>query len=248
VSERGGWIGRRREIRRRFEEIARRYDLANTLLSLGLDARWRAGAARVLRRALEEAGGDAGAALWLDLASGTGAMARALARVGARRIVRLDVSAALLSDAHRLTGAPRGWPVVAESHRVPLAGAAVDAAVMAFATRHLPALEPFLEEMARIVKPGGVLVLLDMGLGRGWLWGPVYRFYFRRVLPRLGGLLTGREETYRWMVRTVQEGPTPGDVVAAMDRRAWEPLGVWAPSGGAAYIVAARRRDARPPA
>jgi demethylmenaquinone methyltransferase/2-methoxy-6-polyprenyl-1,4-benzoquinol methylase len=111
---------------------------------------------------------------------------------------------------------------------------------MAFATRHIPSVDAFLEEAHRVLRPGGRLILLDMDLGRGRFWGPLYRSYFRKVLPSVAAALTGQGETYRWMVRTVEEGPGPESLVPALRRLGFEGIDVRHPTGGAVYLIVAR--------
>ncbi|MBD3335469.1 MAG: methyltransferase domain-containing protein [Candidatus Eisenbacteria bacterium] len=232
------WTARRGDIRRRFERLVKRYDLANTILSLGLDELWRRRAVRTALRMRPWGGG-----VWVDLASGTGALARRIPRSATGRLVRLDLSPVLLSEAHKLRGVPTGLRVVAESHRIPLRAGRADLVLMGFATRHVPSVDLFVDEIRRILAPGGAIVILDMDLGRGRLWGPAYRFYFRHVLPRIAAVVTGQGETYRWMVRTVEAGPRPEDLRRAFSAAGLIDVRVEHPTGGAAYIASARRRD-----
>ncbi|MBU1700791.1 MAG: class I SAM-dependent methyltransferase [Candidatus Eisenbacteria bacterium] len=237
------WEKRRTDIQRRFEKIVDRYDVANTFLSLGLDDGWRRLAVREGVRAAEKRSGvpfpEEG--LWLDLASGTGAMARILTRFNISRVLRLDLSPVLLQDRYRMRGAPSGMRVAAETHRIPLPANSVSGALMGFATRHIPSLDEYIGEVARVLAPGAVFVLLDMDMGRGPLWGPVYRFYFRHILPMMAALLTRNGETYRWMVRTVEEGPKPETIVPVLASAGFQNIDLRYPSGGAAYLIIALR-------
>lgn len=233
------WVARRADIRDRFEKLVAGYDQANRLISLGLDERWRRRAARDGLRSLRDSSGDDSGPLWVDLASGTGAMARALAREGASRMIRLDLSGVLLNEEHTLPGTPPAPRLVAESHRIPLEDNAAAGLAMGFATRHVPSVEELAGECARVLAPGGVLVLLDMDLGRGTLWGPVYRLYFRHVLPHVAGLLTRQREAYRWMVKTVEEGPLPETIQPALEKAGFRRTRIRHLTGGAVYLVVA---------
>jgi demethylmenaquinone methyltransferase/2-methoxy-6-polyprenyl-1,4-benzoquinol methylase len=235
------WTKRRTDIRHRFERLVRGYDQANRFISLGLDEGWRRSAIREGLRALRDFPSSAAdpERLWVDLASGTGAMARAMARLDVRRVIRLDLSPVLLDNEHALPGTPDVPRLVAESHLIPLVDDCASALSMGFATRHLPSLEGFAGECARVLKPGGVLVLLDMDLGRGFLWGPFYRFYFRHVLPHVAGLLTRQRENYRWMVKTVEEGPRPETIRPALEKVGFRRIRVRHLSGGAVYLIVA---------
>jgi demethylmenaquinone methyltransferase/2-methoxy-6-polyprenyl-1,4-benzoquinol methylase len=236
------WAERRADIRHRFERLVGGYDQANRFISLGLDGGWRRNAVREGLRALRDfpsSPEDSREGLWVDLASGTGAMARAMTRLDVRRVVRLDLSPILLDEEHALPGTPSSPRVVAESHLIPLSDNCASALTMGFATRHLPSLEEFGGECARVLKPGGVLVLLDMDLGRGLIWGPFYRFYFRHVLPRLAGFVTRQRDNYRWMVRTVEEGPRPETILPALEGAGFRRIRVRHLTGGAVYLIVA---------
>jgi demethylmenaquinone methyltransferase/2-methoxy-6-polyprenyl-1,4-benzoquinol methylase len=238
----GDWGSRRSDIRRRFERLVGGYDRANRLISMGLDEGWRrtivreALAARDPRTGQSPRGG-----LWIDLASGTGALARALARAGVAKVLRTDLSPILLSPEHTLRGTPDLPRAASESHRLPVPDECAAGLVMGFATRHIPSLESFCREAHRALEPGGVLALLDMDLGAGRLWGPLFRFYFRRILPHVGGALTGQRDAYRWMVRTVEEGPKPADIVRVLRETGFQSAGARHLTGGAVYLVLATR-------
>lgn len=236
------WAARKQEIRRRFETLVPGYDRANRFISMGLDEGWRRAAVRAAvsarRASRDEAAGDG---LWIDLASGTGAMARALAGEGAARIVRTDISPVVLDHEHALPGTPEAPRVAAESHALPLRGGCAAGVVMGFATRHVPSLDDLCREARRVLEPGGVVVLLDMDLGRGRLWGPLFRFYFRRILPWIGGVLTGQREAYRWMVRTVEDGPKAAEILRTLELLGFSNVTVRHLAGGAVYVVVGQR-------
>jgi len=190
-----------------FEEIAPRYDRLNTILSLGLDRRWRRWAARSL--------GGAPAGPCCDLASGTGALAAALAESG-RPCVRADLSAALLRlGAVAANGRPTGGgppdggsPAVAcEMDRLPFRDGAFTAVGQGFALRHCHEFGAFFRELHRITRPGGRIALLDMRYPADGAFGPLYRLYFRAVLPRLAALCGGERSAYEMMVTSVRGLP-----------------------------------------
>jgi len=185
-------------VREMFDAIAPRYDLVNRIMTLRLDVRWR-------RRAVRELGLPAGS-LILDLASGTGDLCRDLERADLRPY-SVDVSLGMLA-ADR-SGAPR---VQADILRLPVPDAAVDGATCGFALRNLVDLEAFFNELARVIRPGGRIALLDVGVPRHRLirWGNA--IYFGRLVPRIGGLLSD-PAAYRYLPRSVGYLPAADELV-----------------------------------
>ncbi len=158
-----------------FDAIAPRYDLVNRIMTFRLDVRWRRKAVRML--ALPEG------STVIDLAAGTGDLCIDLARAGLRPLA-FDLSFGMLS-ADR-SGAPR---VQADILRLPLPDASVDGVTCGFALRNLVELPAFFAELARVVRPGGRIALLDVGVPRNRLirWG--HGIYFGKVVPKIGALL-----------------------------------------------------------
>jgi demethylmenaquinone methyltransferase/2-methoxy-6-polyprenyl-1,4-benzoquinol methylase len=196
-----------------FDRIAWRYDLVNTLLSAGTDRRWRrpAAAATALRP-----GGRA-----LDVACGTGALTRELARrtTPGGRVVGLDFSPGMLEEARRR--APAMTWMEGDALDLPFGEAEFDAATIAFGLRNLadPALG--LREMARVVRPGGRLVVLEfLRPPRGPI-GRAYRLYLTRVLPVLGGRVSGDAGAYRYLSETVDAYMTAEQLLALAGAAGW---------------------------
>jgi demethylmenaquinone methyltransferase/2-methoxy-6-polyprenyl-1,4-benzoquinol methylase len=186
-----------------FAAIAGTYDRANQVLSLGLHHRWR-------RAAVVESGAKPGDRV-LDCATGTGDLAIAFRRaVGATgEVVGTDYCEEMLAlapaKAARAGLSIRFEP--ADVLRLPYPDASFDIASIAFGIRNVadPALG--LREMARVVKSGGRVVVLEFGQPGGALFGPLYRFYSHRVLPRLGGWVSGDRSAYEYLDRTSSRFP-----------------------------------------
>jgi demethylmenaquinone methyltransferase/2-methoxy-6-polyprenyl-1,4-benzoquinol methylase len=188
-------------VRDMFDAIAPRYDRLNRIISLGLDVRWR-------RRALRELALPAGSTV-LDLASGTGDLCVDLAAAGMTPISS-DLSHGMLA-ADR-SGAPR---VQADVLRLPMPGAAVDGATCGFALRNLVDLPSFFAELARVVRPGGRIALVDVGVPTNPLirWGN--GIWFGRVVPRIGALLSDGA-AYRYLPRSVAYLPPGAEMVDSL--------------------------------
>lgn len=186
--------GRERAVERMFDRVARRYDLLNHLLTFGLDRRWRRGSVRLL----DLPPGSVVA----DLACGTGDFCGELHRAG-HAALGVDFSAGMLH--HATTAAPL---VRADVLRLPLADGSVDGAVCGFALRNLADLGAFQVELARVVRPGGRIALLEVARPSiGPLrWG--HKFYFERVVPAVGGLVSDRV-AYRYLPTSAHLLPAP---------------------------------------
>lgn len=219
-----------------FDRIARRYDLLNRILSLGLDRRWRRKAAAAL------ALGDR--ARVLDLACGTGDLALAiLARHPDAELVGLDPSRAMLDIAGD-KAARRGARLALEvgiAEELPFDDASFDGVSIAFGLRNVPDRARALGEMARVTRPGGRVVVLELGEPRGRILGPLARFHVHRVVPRLGALLSGARE-YRYLERSIAAFPPPEEVVLMMARAGLAPLEPQPLAFGACHLFAAEKR------
>ena len=224
-----------------FASIARRYDRANQVLSFGLHHRWR-------RVAVARSGAREGDRI-LDCATGTGDLALEFRRVVGRGgdVVGTDFCEEML--AYGPEKAERaGLPVrfeVADVLALPYADAAFDVASIAFGIRNVDSPERGIRELARVLRPGGRVVVLEFGQPGGALFGPLYRLYSRQILPRLGGLLTGDRAAYEYLDRTSSRFPA-GEAFASLMRATslFTEVRIHALTGGVAFVyvgeVAAR--------
>ena len=195
-----------------FDRIAGRYDLLNTVLSFGADARWRRRAARVASTPLE---GRA-----LDVACGSGKLTRELHRLAAKGlVVGLDFSGRMLRVA--ATGAPGPSYVRGDGLRLPFADGTFDAVTVAFGLRNFADPERGLCEMRRVLRPGGRAVVLEFVRPRPGPVGAAYRSYLVHVLPRVGGLVSGDASAYRYLSQTVDSYRTPEELVALASGAGW---------------------------
>jgi demethylmenaquinone methyltransferase/2-methoxy-6-polyprenyl-1,4-benzoquinol methylase len=178
---------KREFVRAMFDRIAPRYDLVNRLISLGLDQGWR-------RSLLERIGVGPGTTV-LDLATGTGDLARLAARRGARAI-GVDFAAEMLRVGRRRDAS---LPVVqADGVALPLADASVDAVTCGFAVRNFSDLDAVLRECARVLRPGGHLGLLEVDAPRSRWLRIGHRLHFEALVPRIGALLSDAD-AYRYL-------------------------------------------------
>lgn len=199
-----------------FDRIAARYDFVNRVLSLGLDQRWRRRVVRALGLDKRSRAGERGA--WfgdrprvLDVATGTGDLAIEIARAcpGAS-VVGLDPSAGMLGVAKRKL-AKRGLSdrvqlVIGDAQHLPQKNCEIDAATIAFGIRNVPDRGQALRELARVVRPGGRIAVLELGEPRRGLLAAAARLHCHHIVPRLGGWLSGSRE-YAYLQRSVAAFP-----------------------------------------
>lgn len=201
------------EIRRMFDRIAPRYDLMNRLMSFGRDVSWRRAAARAALAGTPT--------VVLDIATGTGDLARELAAAGAPLVLALDFSLEMLRRATRKRPtalASRVTFLCGDAMRLPLRDRSVDACTIAFGLRNLPDYAAAVREFARVLRPGGRLVILETTPFRGPL-APLLRLYFDGFVPWLGGLLSGDRDAYTYLPRSTAAFPAP-EALAALLREA----------------------------
>jgi demethylmenaquinone methyltransferase / 2-methoxy-6-polyprenyl-1,4-benzoquinol methylase len=188
-----------RRVTAMFDAIAPRYDRVNRLMTFGLDTRWR----RRTVAALELPPG----ATVIDLACGTGDLCVELGRAGLVGF-GVDLSWGMLGAAHTRAPLVRG-----DVDRLPLGQASVDGATCGFALRNLVSLDVFLAELARVVRPGGRVALLEVAEPTNPALRVGHRFYFTEVVPRLGAALSDGA-AYRYLPRSVAYLPPPDSLVA----------------------------------
>ncbi len=181
-----------------FDRIAGRYDRLNRILTLRMDVRWRRISVRVL--------GLTGRATVLDIACGTGDFCRELDRVG-HDVVGTDFSAGMLAAARTRAPLLRG-----DALDLPVASGSLDGITCGFALRNFTALDPFFAECARTVRSGGRIALLDVSEPKSRIVRIGHAFWFRKVVPFVGGLLSDRA-AYRYLPESTAYLPASADLV-----------------------------------
>lgn len=224
------------EVQSMFGRIARRYDLLNRVLSGGIDQRWRR---RTVRAAARELGGLAGRDV-LDVCCGTGDLALNFRAAGAR-VAAVDFTHNMLR--HALPKSSGGGLVYArgDALQLPLRDASVDVAAVAFGLRNLGDRRVGLGEMLRVLRPGGVALVLEFSLPPNPLVRAFYGFYFTRILPHLGAWISGDAPAYRYLPNTVLEWPSPEELRGEFDAVGFEATSYELLSLGIAALHVGRR-------
>lgn len=215
-----------------FSGIARRYDLLNHLLSGNIDKRWRRKTARALESSLVEG------ARVLDVACGTGDLSLVLAEAGTVRVVGLDFCRPMLEIARRKADeGSRPVPFVeGDALRLPFADETFDVATIAFGLRNLAGVADGLRELRRILKPGGRLAVLEFSSPVVPGFRALFRFYFTRVLPRIGGLVSGSRGAYEYLPDSVTKFPDQKRLAELMRAEGFEEVEYSNLTGGIAAL------------
>jgi demethylmenaquinone methyltransferase/2-methoxy-6-polyprenyl-1,4-benzoquinol methylase len=188
-----------------FGQIAPRYDLLNHLLSLNIDRYWRARTVKRVAHILERPG-----ARVLDVACGTGDLMLALAARGQARVFGSDFCHPMLVAAHRKAGERRSRAALFESDalNLPVAGAALDLVTIAFGFRNLANYRHGLDELRRVLKPGGTAAILEFSTPPNRALARLYDYYSRAILPAIGGWISGSKEAYSYLPESVRKFPS----------------------------------------
>ena len=202
-------------VRSMFGRVAHRYDLANHLLSFNIDRLWRARTVRRVRSVLERPG-----ACVLDICCGTGDLVMALQRACPRPIFGSDFCHPMLVAAREKVKHRHAPSLLFESDalRLPIRDASLDLITVAFGFRNLANYEDGLREMRRVLRTGGMAAILEFSQPPNAAFGAVYGFYSRRVLPWIGGLLTGSRDAYRYLPESIRKFPAAPELADDMRR------------------------------
>ena len=217
-------------VRAMFERVARRYDLANHLLSGGLDFWWRERASEIVRE-------------WsprqvLDLATGSGDLALAIARkLPEAELTGADFCPEMLAVARKkgLTNT-----VVADALQLPFPAGSFDVVTVAFGLRNMADWSAALGEMGRVLRVGGHLLVLDFSLPDGFL-RPLYRFYLHRFLPCVASVVTGERDAYQYLGASIEKFPSGHAMCELLEGSGLNSVIAQPLSGGIVTIYRARR-------
>jgi len=217
-------------VRAMFGRIARRYDLANHVLSGGADFLWRRRAAKIV-------------AGWrprdlLDLATGSGDLALALQRrLPEATVTAADFSPEMLEVARRKGVAKT---VLADALQLPFENGSFNCVTVAFGLRNIADWDRALTEMTRVLRAGGHLLVLDFSIPTGALQ-PLYRFYLHRCLPLLASLVTGQKAAYDYLGGSIEKFPNGGEMLELIERNGFGMVTAESLTGGIATIYTAQK-------
>lgn len=219
-------VEKARAVRQMFDAIAGRYDLVNRVMTFGMDVGWR-------RRAVRSLGLSRGALVY-DVACGTGDFCRELSAAGLKP-VGFDFAFEMLRAAR--TDAPL---VQADALKMPVGDASAEGLTCGFALRNVTDLASLFSEMARVVRPGGRIALLEVGTPEGAVRRFGHRVYFTKVVPAIGGALSDRA-AYRYLPRSIAYLPADAELLAMIERAGFSDVARIRLSMGAAQLIVGTR-------
>lgn len=210
-----GALSTPRDVREMFGRITKRYDLVNRLMTGGMDRRWRREVATLALAAAP----PGRAPHVLDVATGTGDLAITLATAGAARnarVVGIDFVASMIAAAAAKRGDRPVALLVGDALHLPFGDASFDAVTVAFGLRNMADYGAAIREMARVLRPGGRLIVLELTPMRRPVLGRLFGWYFGRVVPFVGGLISGDRAAYAYLPRSVAAFPPASDLATLM--------------------------------
>ncbi len=220
-------------VRGMFGRIAPRYDLLNHLLSFNLDKRWRARTVARVASILDRPDSRV-----LDLCCGTGDVALALEKRAVRPVLATDFSHPMLVEAGRKLAA-RGFrtPLFeADALHLPLADASLDLITVAFGFRNLANYQSGLQELLRVLKPGGTAAILEFSQASNRVFRALYGFFSTRVLPRVGGMISGSPDAYSYLPESIRKFPGAEQLAREMRRAGFSRVEFECMTGGAVAL------------
>lgn len=199
-------------VREMFDRIAVRYEFMNTVMTAGLHRIWNH---EVLKATGLKPGGRA-----LDLACGTGSLTRDLARRAGPRgyVLGVDFSKEMLKAAEKKPVPNVEYRLGDATNLEEVESDAFDAVTIAYGARNIPDLDALFSEMSRVVRPGGIVVCLEIARPRGRLASAFYGLWFDRIVPKLGGKLAGDARAYAYLPESVKEFVAPNELAVIIER------------------------------
>jgi len=224
-----------KRVREMFGRIAGRYDVLNHLLSGNVDKSWRTKVAKRLKAKL-----TADASLILDVACGTGDLSLTLFENTGARVVATDFCRPMLSIA---AGKVPGEINLIEGDalHLPFKDGTFDAVTIAFGLRNLASVEGGLSELRRILKPNGWLAVLEFSRPTNAILRPAFSLYFRRILPLMGGIISGSLSAYTYLPASVSKFPDQTQLALLMEKTGFDQVDYENLTGGIAALHLGRR-------
>jgi demethylmenaquinone methyltransferase/2-methoxy-6-polyprenyl-1,4-benzoquinol methylase len=220
-------------VERMFSAIAGKYDLANHLLSFNIDRRWRKVLIGHLRPVLQQPSSRV-----LDLCCGTGDVVLDLGSISSAPVFGADFCHPMLVAAQNKAARKRVRALLFEGDalQLPLSENTLDAIAIAFGFRNLANYQAGLAELHRVLKPGGILALLEFSHPRGWMVRTSYGFYSRFLLPILGTIISGSHEAYAYLPDSIRKFPRAEELCNMMTLAGFDNARFQMLSGGIAAL------------
>ncbi|WP_163708315.1 bifunctional demethylmenaquinone methyltransferase/2-methoxy-6-polyprenyl-1,4-benzoquinol methylase UbiE [Mangrovibacterium lignilyticum] len=228
---------KKQQVEQMFDNIAPKYDFLNHFLSLGIDKLWRKKAVRILKAY--------NPSRLLDVATGTGDFAIEASRIAPKEIVGFDLSEQMIKvgaekvkrlKLDHLISFKKG-----DSEDMPFDDASFDAITVAFGVRNFEHLEKGLQEFHRVLKPGGVAIVLEFSKPKYFPFKQLYKFYFFHILPLLGGMISKDASAYSYLPESVMAFPDDQDFLNILTNCGFSESRQWRLTSGIATIYLAQK-------
>lgn len=223
-------------VREMFARIAGRYDVLNHLLSANVDKRWRRLVAKRVQQKL-----TSNDALILDVACGTGDLSLTLFETTGARVVGTDFCRPMLKIAASKT--PDISLVESDALKLPFADSSFDVVTIAFGLRNLSSVESGLSEIRRVLKPGGWVAVLEFSKPVNRILRPLFGMYFTRLLPLMGGVISGSKAAYSYLPASVKRFPDQVELALLMEQAGFSQVHYENLTGGIAALHMAGRAN-----
>jgi demethylmenaquinone methyltransferase / 2-methoxy-6-polyprenyl-1,4-benzoquinol methylase len=225
-------------VREMFASIAGRYDLLNHILSGNVDKRWR----RIVATRVRDKLSSSSDARVLDVACGTGDLSLTLFEITGAGVVGTDFCRPMLSIAAGKTSG-RIRLIEGDALDLPFRDGTFDVATIAFGLRNLSSVESGLAELLRVLKPGGWVAVLEFSRPANAILRPLFNLYFTKVLPWMGGFISGSRSAYTYLPASVQKFPDQFQLSLLMEKAGFDQVGYNNLTGGIAALHMGRRPD-----
>ena len=228
---------KKEQVEEMFDNISPKYDLLNHLLSLNIDKLWRKRAIRKLEKYKP--------VNILDIATGTGDFAIAAMRIKGSKVTGIDISDGMLAAGRKKIG-KKGYEsrirlLKADSEKLPFDEGSFDGAIAGFGVRNFENTEKGVSEILRVLKPGGVFVVLEFSRPESWLFRKMYYFYFNRVLPGIGKMVSRDNRAYAYLPESVRVFPDGVDFIRILESAGFVSHGFFPQTMGIATIYVVQK-------
>ncbi|MBI5661236.1 MAG: bifunctional demethylmenaquinone methyltransferase/2-methoxy-6-polyprenyl-1,4-benzoquinol methylase UbiE [Ignavibacterium album] len=210
---------KKHKVKNIFDDISGKYDLLNHLLSFGIDKRWR-------KKALKITGLNKDSFL-LDVACGTGDVAIEARRQGVQKIVGADFSHNMLSLFNKKSDWIIGNNVQMVAEQMPFRDNTFTNITVAFGVRNFYDIQQGFNSFHRVLKPGGKATIIEFRMPKNKFFAALYKFYFRKILPAIGGLISGNKSAYTYLPESVEEFDMKVDLIKLLQNSGFRKIEVY---------------------
>lgn len=224
---------KKHKVKNIFDDISGKYDLLNHLLSFGIDKRWR-------KKALKLTGLNKDSFL-LDVACGTGDVAIEAKKLGVEKIIGADFSHNMLSLFNKKSKWIIGNNVQMVAEQMPFKDNTFTNITVAFGVRNFYNIQEGFNSFYRVLKPNGKATIIEFRMPKNKFFASLYRFYFKKILPIIGGLISGNKSAYSYLPESVEEFDTKVDLVKLLQNSGFRKIDIYLFTFGIVQTIIAEK-------